>query len=160
MIWNMKTGVNKHICTTPYIRFRFGTDLIFFDSTGSPLTLFRYFGSGLGVVFFSTRPSKSDMKKWRKPMPVNETLFVILWHKGLPNLYIWEVILIFFLGNLDLFILATPLMRKHCFRDLEEVEICSFRWLFPRWFQEGFQRRTFRDLCEFRCQIGIHFGFP
>ncbi len=65
-----------------------------------------------------------------------------------------------FWGNLDLFILATPLVRKHCFRDLEEVGICSFRWLFQRWFQDGFQRRTFRDLGEFRCQIWTQFGVP
>jgi len=63
-----------------------------------------------------------------------------------------------FLGNLDLLILATPLVRKHSFRDLDKVGICSFQWLFQRWFQEGFQRRTFRDLDEFRCQMGAHFG--
>ena len=51
-----------------------------------------------------------------------------------------------FLGNLDLLILATPLVRKQCFRDLDKVGICSSQWLFQRWFQEGFQRRTFPKL--------------
>ena len=40
---------------------------------------------------------------------------------------IWDVIVTAFGGNLDLLVLATPLVRKHCFRDLEEVGICSFR---------------------------------
>ena len=31
-----------------------------------------------------------------------------------------------FWGNLDLMILATTLMQKRCFGDLEEVGICSF----------------------------------
>ena len=63
-------------------------------------------------------------------------------------------------GESGLVDFSNPLVRKHRFRDLEDVEICSFRWLFQRWFQEGFQRQTFRDLGEFRCQMGINFGLP
>ena len=62
--------------------------------------------------------------------------------------------------NLTLLILATPLVRNRCFRDSEEVGICHFGLLFQRWFQSGFQRRTFRDFGGFGCQKGTQFGLP